>query len=253
MKRPPIRTILLTLWASVAGCAIHKRGPTATNHPPPIVLDAAEEGTINRLASISKLETYIQESTAPDVIPWAMAWAGEQRRLAGDDAEARHWWESIKSTYPDHFVANIATLGLAVLNSREDPQGNTLATLQMIDPKGQPDSLNADRYRLLARVAHQDSAPKAEVDALVRKALEYAQNDPSVYGRATNMLEDLVPPEDLVTHITPVDPEQSAVAAIHAALIEDRFDDVIAQGQDFSEHMARKRLCLSSILRDQTR
>ena len=80
MKRPPIRTILLTLWASVAGCAIHKRGPTATDHPPPIILDAAEEGTINRLASITKLETYIQESTAPDVIPWAMAWAGEQRR-----------------------------------------------------------------------------------------------------------------------------------------------------------------------------
>ena len=44
--------------------------------------------------------------------------------LAGDDAEARHWWESIKTTYPEHFVASIATLGLAVLNSREDPQGN---------------------------------------------------------------------------------------------------------------------------------
>ena len=103
----------------------------------------------------------------------------------------------------------------------------------MIDPKGQPDTLNADRYRLLARVAHQDSAPKTEVDELVRKALEYAQNDPSVYGRATRMLEDLVPPEDLVTHITPVDPEQSAVTAIHTALIEDRFEDAIAQGQDF--------------------
>ena len=44
-----------------------------------------------------------------------------------------------------------------------------LATLQLIDSKGQPDSLNADRFRILARVAAMDGASSSEIDSHVEK------------------------------------------------------------------------------------
>ena len=59
-----------------------------------------------------------------------MLWAGEQRRLARNPAEARRWFEQLAARYLSHQLKDSAILGMAMVDAEKALSGNTLATMQ---------------------------------------------------------------------------------------------------------------------------
>ena len=60
--------------------------------------------------------------------------------------------EALASKYPTHPLKDPARLGMALVDADRSLSGNTLATLQLMGDKLVPTTMNADRYRILARV-----------------------------------------------------------------------------------------------------
>ncbi|MDP6935630.1 MAG: hypothetical protein QGG40_22110, partial [Myxococcota bacterium] len=182
----PRHLLLLTLLAT---CAAKGRNQLS---PPVLVTEATHKGLEDRTEAIGMLEQYLAGRPDPAVAPWAMVWAGEQRRLAGDLKAARTWFAKAQRAYPDHPLQGAATLGIALVDARTALSGNTLATLQLVSDTGIPDSMNADRYRIVARIAADEGTPGPKVRALVSKAVHFAQGDPDVEARVMGDLGDLL-------------------------------------------------------------
>ena len=209
---------LLALGALLsADAAAARRNDPA---PPPSVSAAVEAGAADRAEGIRLLEALLASNPDPESEPWAMAWVGEQRRLGGDSALARTWFERVAERFPTHPAKEAAVLGMALVDAQSTLSGNTLATLQLIGDHNVPDSMNADRYRLLARVAADEGSPAGKVRDLVRKAVEHAEGDPSVAARVQATLGDLVeqPADFEGVSIPTADAEAVALTRIRAAL-----------------------------------
>lgn len=153
---------------------------------PPLVQRALAEASSDRLAALALLEGYLADGEDPGLKAVAGVYAGEQRRLMGDATTARLHFLGVLQRSPEHLAAGAARLGIALIDHVAAPSGNTLATLELVDEQGVPDTMNADRYRVLA-LETRDAAAKAR---LVRKAVAYAQADAAVGVRVRADLAD---------------------------------------------------------------
>lgn len=185
--RPLSRFLLAALFLGFS-CAA-RRPPLKE---PDIVAEARDVGATDRLAAIRLLEEYLADKPEPALVPWAMLHAGEQRRLAGDDTVARKWFERVAGEHPTHPLKNAAVLGMALVDASDNVSGNTAATLQLAGDQGVPDSMNADRYRLLARLGADEGSSPGKVRDYVRKAVAYSQGEPTVESRVRYTLSDLL-------------------------------------------------------------
>jgi ABC-type branched-subunit amino acid transport system substrate-binding protein len=185
------------------------------------------------MAAIRMLEDEAKSGrTDPAVHPWALLWAGEQRRLSENAAQARDWFGQLAHRYPTHPLKDPAILGMALVDAETSLSGNTLATLQLMGDRHVPDSMNADRYRLLARVAADDGSPRAKVSTLVDQALRYGASDEIVMARVQASLSDLIvhkkqpTPENIDTAeaVPTGTPEQIALKRARAALASGDFE-----------------------------
>ncbi len=206
--------------------------------PPPLIEDALEKAGSDRRAAVGLLEEYLTGEADEKVRPWAMLYAGEQRRLAGDRSVARSWFEQLAAAYPSGPLKEAALLGMAVVDAdKKDPSGKGLVRLQATSAKHVPDTLNADRYRILARVAAADKASAAEVRALAEKSVQYAAADPEVLARVQGEVGDIVangasgapPPASASRGGTE---EEQAVERIRDLLEADRFDEAAASAKE---------------------
>lgn len=159
----------------------------ATPRPAPVD-DAL--GMRNREAGSALLDE-AAKSAAPADAPWIVLYAAELARLAGDEPGARTLFERVAEKYPGSPAKDAAILGMAVVDSGSVPTGNVLATLGLIADKGVPDTLNADRYLLLARARTADGASPEQVQALTDKALKYAADAKDVSKRVVRAIADL--------------------------------------------------------------
>ena len=231
-----LRICLLGAMLGMATCAA--RRPQLDT--PDLIQRAEALAETSRSEAISLLEDYLAGKTDPALEPWAMIWAGEQRRLQGDTARARSWFEAVAERHPAHPMKEAALLGMAVIDAGSEPSGNTLATLQLLKESGVPDTLNADRYRLLARVAADDGSPPSKVRELVRKAVTYAEADEAVRLRVHQTLGDLLSPEQS-TALTGIEVSSAANAEEEtyqralAALKGGAFPEAIQLSQRFLE------------------
>jgi ABC-type branched-subunit amino acid transport system substrate-binding protein len=160
--------------------------------PPSLIQEVETAAIDDRAEAISILQAYLSDSPSSGVEPWALLWLGEQHRLNRSTEQARRQFELLADRYPTHDLKEAALLGMAVVDAGQSPSGNTLATLQLLDAPGSPDTLQADRYRILARVAADDGASTVRVRELVDKAIQYAESDPSVKIRIHQTLSDLL-------------------------------------------------------------
>jgi ABC-type branched-subunit amino acid transport system substrate-binding protein len=208
-----VRLKALALALSLA--AVAARSPSA----PDVIDRAATLGARDRAQGIALIETYLKGKHEPVERAWAMLWAGEQRRLAGDDAEARTWFVTLLDQFPTDRRKQGAVVGMALLDAKVSLSGNTLATLGMVGEDDLPATMNADRFRLLARVAIDDGSPDAEVQALVKKALDYAAADPTVLARVKASLADFLSKgAKREATVAKADDPASALARARAAL-----------------------------------
>ena len=66
---------------------------------------------------------------------------------------------------------------MALVDAEKSLSGNTLATIQLMGDRGVPDTMNADRYRILARVGADEGSPQTKVVDLANKALRANDGD----------------------------------------------------------------------------
>lgn len=231
---------LLGVVFALFNCAARRPGL----QPPAFIENAETAALEDRSEAISMLEDYLQGKTDADLEPWALMWLGEQYRLDRKPDDARQQFSLLAERYPTHPLKESALLGLAVLDADANPSGNTLATLQLLEARGAPDTLNADRYRILARVAADDGSSSARVRDLVEKAVKHAESDPSVKIRIHQTLGDLLSAEQSsdLTGIEVADlqsggagAEQGAFERAEAALLADRYGEAIEQSRRFLE------------------
>ena len=219
-----IRTFLIILCFSA--CIARQAGSAQ----PDLVRRAQVIASQDRMAAIRMLEDEAKSNRSdPAIHPWALLWAGEQRRLSDNAAQARAWFGELAHRYPTHPLKDPAILGMALIDSETTLSGNTLATLQLMGDRHVPNSMNADRYRLLARVAADDGSPRAKVSTLVDQALRYGASDQSVMARVMSSLSDLIEQTETATEST-VDatpkgtPEEIALKRARAALSQGDFE-----------------------------
>ncbi|MES2639848.1 MAG: penicillin-binding protein activator [Myxococcota bacterium] len=142
----------------------------------------------NRTAGAELLESSRGE-VAESELPWLLLYAGELRRLSGDLVGARAHFEAVAGDHPTSPAKEPAVLGMAVVDAKGEASGNTLATLELIGDKGVPDSLNADRYLLLARAKAAEGAPSDVVRTLGDKAVRYANDQKDVAKRVSTAVD----------------------------------------------------------------
>ncbi|MEL6344205.1 MAG: penicillin-binding protein activator [Myxococcota bacterium] len=230
-----LRLCLLSVTLSTVTCAVRR-----TPEPPALVSQVQTLAVQDRSAALSMLEERLSGRLDPETEPWAMLWAGELRRLEGDDEQARAWLRTLTERYPASPLKEAALLGLAVIDADDAPSGNTLATLQLLSEKGAPDTMNADRYRILARVAADDGSQPNKVRDLVRKAVGYAESDPEVKARVFNDLNDLIT-ADQATQLTGIEvseterAEEQTYQRALSALEADAFEEAITLSRQFLE------------------
>lgn len=153
-------------------------------------------------------------------LPWLLLYAGELRRLAGDLSGARAHFEAVAGDHPSSLAKEPAVLGMAVVDAKGEASGNTLATLELIGDKGVPDSLNADRYLLLARAKAAEVADPDVVRTLGVKALRYAADQKDVAKRVGKAVEalSLTPQGGPAAGADRDPPDLQAIGAIRVAV-----------------------------------
>ncbi len=232
----PLRRLLVAATFVLLSTGGRNRKPPAV---PPQVLAGQVAAASDRAEGIAQLEALAADRSQPDLQPWAQVWAGEARRVAGDADVARGWFEAAAGDHPTHVVKDAAILGMALVDAQAHMTGNTLATLQLMDPAVAPDTMRADRLRILARTAANEGTPGKRVREMAEEALRWAAADPVVEQRVRLVLADLLPRADgsrpdAVMRIDPetgdpLPPQAVALAAARDAMARDELDAVIRQ------------------------
>ena len=225
-----LRTLALAAFV-LLGCPKQTSSSVST---PSLVHRAQALADSDRMAAIRLLEDYLTSPTRDaDVVPFALLWAGEQRRLAGDQTEARRWFERLAAEHPTHPLKGPAQLGMAVVDAGDALSGNALATLSLIEDGDVPDSLNADRYRILARVGADEGTPRTKVRIYVDKAVQYAKVDDAVQARVKADLSDLLIEDNGSDPVITQSAEEQALGKARAALNAGNYDTATTLAEQF--------------------
>lgn len=193
-------------------------------------------GAPNRKAEVAILEEAVGTTTDPALLPWVLLYAGEARRLNGEPGLARTHFERVAGEFPAHRAKNPAILGMAVVDAAAGGSGNTRATLELIGDDNVPDTLNADRYLLLAQARAREGAPAADLAKLTEKAARFAASDKEVSKRVGRAVVELASGVGPATPAPPAGPpDQAAIEAVRAALDGGRFEEAAQLAAAFAE------------------
>ena len=226
------------LWACHAAPAFAARGGAKATEPPALVERAVSAGVKDRLAGLAMVEAAANDKAQPDQVPWAMLYAGELRRLIGDTAIAKAWFGRVVAEHADSGLKDAATLGIALIHAEDQASGNVMATLQLIGEANVPASMNADRYRLLARNAADQGSNPSKVRDYVKKALASAAADPGQLAKVRSSLSDLLSASQTeavaaATGGSSVSSENDAYLRIKEALRAGRPGEAARQSEQF--------------------
>lgn len=181
-------TALMGLIGAAPGDALAKR----KKGPPAAVSAALAQAPSNRQAAITMLEDALAGRKPDKDTPVLMLHAGEQRRLAGDLAEARAWFDRVIQLGPDSPHNATARLGRAlVMASEGDLNDRVLNAFRDISERQGLDTQNADRYLFLALEAAK-RGESGKVSSYSKRAREAASADSEVLRRVQSSLDTIV-------------------------------------------------------------
>jgi len=223
--------------ASTAEAGRSKSSGRAEDRPD-VVERAITLSVKDRMSALALVEQAAADKTQPENVAWAALYAGELRRMLGDRAIAKAWFQQVTTQHADSGLKDAATLGIALINAEDTLSGNTVATLQLIADKNVPDSMNADRYRVLARDAFEQGSNPTKVREYVKKALQFAEGDPAIQIKVRGSLADLLSSAQLSEATAdggpvPVNNEQDAILRIREALKAHRPGEAQRQAEAF--------------------
>ena len=217
---------LLLLGASSAEAGLFKR----PSKEPVIVERALDLDHSDRDAAIEMLERYISTGQDADLKPTVRLHAGELLRLGGELGHAEEHFRAIKERHPRHPSSEGATLGLALIALETSQSGNARATLKLVGENRAPDTMNADRYRMLA-ILELDEAGQESKEALyfADRALAFSEGHPQESRRIVSEIAAYFPnvvPSDAVPAVTgPADVH--ALEQIRGALRNGQLDNAL--------------------------
>jgi ABC-type branched-subunit amino acid transport system substrate-binding protein len=157
---------------------------------PNLISQAIALAEDDRLEALALLEGYLADGQDPALLQLCALHAGEQRRLMGDLETAAAHFQYLRRQYAS---VEPAMVGLALVHAERGFSENGLATLEMIGDEGVPDTMNADRYRVLALASVAEGAPVEEQQRLAALALQYALGDDGVAIRVRLDLGAILP------------------------------------------------------------
>lgn len=208
----------------------------AGDQPPPDAKEAASMA--NRTAAVKALRKARRAGSEAEE-PWYLLYEGEVRRLSGDRKPARKLFKQVVDEHPGSPAKDPAILGMAVVDADgRGAGGNVLATLQLVGDAFVPDTLNADRYLLLARAAAERGGPAEEVEKLLRKAKKFAAGNRDVARRVDRAEVGLLKKAEAAERAEAGDgpdlpPDLAAIQGVRDALAEGRHDEVPGLVGDF--------------------
>ena len=213
-------TTRLTLHARGLGLALLAMlcaapTPALAARLPAAVLEAI--GNPNRKAAITQLSQASAKEADSTSKAWELLYLGELKRLNGDAPEARALFEKVAGDYPASGARNAAILGMAVVDAHGKAAGNTRSTLELIPEDPAPDTLNADRWLLIAQARAADGSGASKVKEAIDRAAHYAESDPEVNTRVATALKALRPPAEPVPAGAA---DRAAIESIRSALRE---------------------------------
>lgn len=190
----------------------------------------------DRSKAIAMLEQYVSKGQDRNLVPLVRLHAGEQHRLMGHQEAADGHFRWIKENRPQHPSREGAVLGLALNALAQSASGNAMATLKLVGESRAPDSMNADRYRMLA-ILEQESQGSDNKEALyfAEKALSFSKGSDHQHQKIRAELAVYFPSLDVgdaPTQATgPLD--VAALDRIRLALKEGRLDGALHQIDQF--------------------
>ncbi len=191
-----LRLLLTTLIAALVmslaldAHAGRKKRRAAEDETPNLISQAMVLAQDDRLEALALLEGYLADGLDPALIRLSALHAGEQRRLMGDLETAALHFKFLRMEHPG---VEPAIIGLALVHHEQGLSGNALASLELVGDEGVPDTMNADRYRVLALAAVADGEPPEQQRALAARALAYSGADEGVATRVRLDLGALLP------------------------------------------------------------
>jgi ABC-type branched-subunit amino acid transport system substrate-binding protein len=224
--------LLVQFAQQSASAGIFKR----PKREPAIIERALQLAESDRNQAIIILEDYAASGQDRELIPLVRLHAGEQHRLAGEleAAEAHFRW--LKEKRPQHATREGAVLGIALVTLTQSGSGNAVATLKLINEARAPDSMNADRYRMLAILEREAEGPDSK-DALyfAEKALSFSDGTSEQSSRIRAELAAYFPSLSLgdVDEDAAGPLDVAALDRIRLSLREDRIEDALRQLDSF--------------------
>ena len=217
---------LLLLGASTAEAGLFKR----PQKEPVIVERALDLDQTDRDAAIEMLERYLSTGQDPDLKPTVRLHAGELLRLGGELGHAEEHFRAIKEGHPRHASSEGATLGLALIALETSQSGNARATLKLVGENRAPDTMNADRYRLLAILELEESGQDSkEASYFAERALAFSEGHPQESRRIASEMAayfpSLVTSESVQVDVGPAD--VNALEQIRAAIRAGQMDNAL--------------------------
>ncbi len=154
---------------------------------PVVVDDALAYAATDRARAISVLENALTSGVDAADLDTVLLYAGEQRRLSGDAAAARRWFEQVAA---GSAASAGARLGKVLLDAGGPLDEAARRALASAPAKSIPATQDADRHLLLALdAAHRNDATEAADHS--RAALAAASADPAVQERVAAALADV--------------------------------------------------------------
>lgn len=199
---------LPSLLAATATLALLGLGPDTAlakrkKGPPETVEQALAQAPSNRGAAIALLEDALAGRKPDKDTPVLMLHAGEQRRLDGDLAAAKSWFDKVIALGADTPENPGARLGRALVMAAEgDLSPRVLNAFQDISERSGLATQNADRYVYLALEAAKNGENN-RVATYARKAREHAAADAQVLARVQSTLETIeqLEPEEVTPDV----------------------------------------------------
>lgn len=158
----------------------------AGNRTPDVVEDAAVYALSDRARAAELLEQAVQDASRRDR-PAVQLYAGEYRRLMGERAAARAWFQKVLEDGSRHANADAAQAGLALIDASEAATPDNLARLRTLKTGELLDSQNADRFLALAIIAAAEGDARGFEDSRSR-AISFAADDPGHSERIVSRL-----------------------------------------------------------------
>ncbi len=215
--------VTLVLAAGLAPTANAAKLPAA-------VLDAL--GNSNRKQAISRLIEAAAAETDSTAKAFDLLYVAELKRLAGDDT-ARATFEQVAGEYPSSGAKNAAVLGMALVDAKGAASGNARSTLELINDVGVPDTMNADRWLLIALARAGDGASLDKVREAADKAIQASESDGPTQKRIARAVAALDLDKPPASENPDQSPDDAALARIRTSLRAGDLDTVKQEASTF--------------------